>query len=515
MKRASLEKDADQCIRLLRETLASEHCGYSHTRTHIRKLMSRMPELHVDPCGNSGWVDFDGTYGLSFKIESHNHPTAVAPFEGAATGVGGIIRDVLASGARPVALADGLMFGGPHSENMNIVAGIAHYANTCGIPTIAGETRRSRAFRGTPLVNVMCVGIARRSGFDRPLRPPRPGDALVLVGAPTARDGLGGAVFASRELATRQVADGRRNDDHIQHPDAFAGHMLIRLMNSLDKRDIAARDLGAGGLGVAAYEFFHPAGETSPAACGVEIDLSLVPGADSMTPVEVLLSESQERMLIATSRPGVVVDSAKEFGLSAAIIGSVTWRDFVVRIGDQESFKVEEVRVRNASISHDGLGRRFRSDDEAVNFREVYSQFDWSVGGRTVIGPGADRAGVIHPRETGDAIAIALTSNRLYEGVSVSESIRRAYLRAKAKVEAVGGVPLGATNGINVGDPETPEVANEIEEIFRGLEQAFEETGIPIVSGNVSCYNTVAFDSTRQPIPPTVYIGMVGRCARR
>jgi len=483
--------------------LWSEHCGYKHSAPLLRRLPSRGERVLQGPGENAGVVDLGEGLAVAFKVESHNHPTAVEPFQGAGTGVGGILRDVVAMGARPVALLDGLWFGRPDWHFRRAVAGIGHYGNCVGVPTVGGATVFDEAYADNPLVNAMCVGLLPTSRLLR-ARAQGVGNAIVLFGAFTGRDGIGGAsVLASQDL---EGSDEKRPS--VQIGDPFRGKALIEVSLELVERELvlSLQDCGAAGLASSLSEMARD-------GLGVDVDLDLVPLREpDLEPWEIAISESQERM-VAVVEPALV-DAVRavceRWELPCTVIGEVTVHgelrafaggDLVGAI--PAAFLTDECpRYEVERAPHPGVRAAVDpANDEPRDW--IFEQYDQLVGSRTVRRPGLDAA-VLHV-DGRRGIAVALDGPRPGERDPFAAG-RQAVLDAALDVACAGGEPLALTDCLNFGNPEKPEIGWELAQAIEGIAQAAEELGIPVVSGNVSLYN----ETGGRPIPPTPVVGCVG-----
>jgi phosphoribosylformylglycinamidine synthase len=483
--------------------LWSEHCGYKHSARLLKRLPSSGERVLQGPGENAGVVDLGGGLAVAFKAESHNHPSAVEPFQGAATGVGGILRDIIAMGARPVALLDGLRFGAPDWHFKRAVAGIGHYGNCVGVPNVGGECAFDEAYAANPLVNAMCVGLlptervlsAKAQGV---------GNALVLYGASTGRDGIGGAsVLASQDL---EGSDAKRPS--VQIGDPFRGKALIEVSLELVERGLvrSLQDCGAAGLASSLSEMARD-------GMGVDVHLDRVPVRESdMEPWEIMISESQERMVAVVSPEQVDAVRAvcERWELPCTVIGEVTDH------GELRAFDGEEIvgSIPAAFLTDEcpryDVERVPRATEPAavdpVNDASkawVFEQYDQLVGSRTVRRPGLDAAVLRVDGVRG--IAVSLDGPPL--GCrNPMEAGWRAVMEAAMNVACAGGEPLALTDCLNFGNPEKPEIGWELEQAIEGISRAAESLGIPVVSGNVSLYN----ETGGAPIPPTPFIGCVG-----
>ena len=484
--------------------LWSEHCGYKHSALLLRRLPSAGERVLQGPGENAGVLDLGGGLAVAFKVESHNHPSAVEPFQGAATGVGGILRDVIAMGARPIALLDGLRFGEPGWMFERAVEGIGHYGNCVGVPTVGGEAVFDEAYAGNCLVNAMCVGLLPVKRLTR-ARATLTGGLLVLYGATTGRDGIGGAsVLASAELA-EEDADKRPT---VQIGDPFTGKKLIESSLELVDRGLveSLQDCGAAGLASSLAEMARD-------GAGVDVDLDRVPlREEEMEAWEIMVSESQERM-VAVVRPERLEDVlsvCRRWELAHATIGEVTDTGELRCFRDGElvgaipatlltdecpryRVEVQPAQTQQAPVAGSNLTSR----------RWIYERYDQLVGSRTVRRPGLDAA--VLRMEGNRGLAVSLDGPPVGERQPFRAGAL-AVLDAARNVACVGGEPIGLTDCLNFGNPEKPEVGWELEQAIEGIAQAAEALGIPVVSGNVSLYN----DTDGRSIPPTPVVGCVG-----
>lgn len=511
----------------------SEHCGYKHSRPLLRNLPNDAPWVVQGPGENAGAVDLGNGYAAVFKVESHNHPSAVEPYEGAATGVGGIVRDIFTMGARPIALLNALRFG-PLDEPRNaylysnVVAGIGGYGNCLGVPTVGGDVFFDKSYNGNPLVNAMCVGIAPVDGIVRAAASGA-GNMIMLIGADTGRDGLHGATFSSvddPELSHRGV---------IQVGNPFLEKQLMEACLELLSQDsvVAMQDLGAAGLTSSVVEC------ASRGDVGVDIDVSMVPRRETgMTAYEVMLSESQERMvLVATpDRVADVTEVLTRWSLNAAVIGTVT-DDGLVRVRDGEEVHVE-VPVRlfidecptyvveaiepayfetTRAFDANGIAdvaesqvpetlMKMLSSPNIGSRQSIWEQYDHTILTNTVFGPGASDAAVLRQKGTGGGLAISMDCNSRYVYLDPYEGARHAVAEAARNVACSGARPLGITNCLNFGSPERSPADYQLVKAVEGMADACRTLNIPVVSGNVSLYN----ETDQQPVFPTPMVGCVG-----
>ena len=509
----------------------SEHCGYKNSRPLLRRFPNEGARVLQGPGENAGVIEVGDGWALVFKMESHNHPSAVEPYEGAATGIGGIIRDVLAMGARPVALLDSLRFG-PLGDERNrylfreVVRGIGGYGNAIGVPTVGGEVEFAPAYSGNPLVNAMCVGLVRVEDLVR-ARAVGEGNLVVLFGAKTGRDGIHGATFASDEL-TKESEEKRPN---VQVGDPFAGKMLVECSLSMLERDllVSLQDLGAAGITSSASEMAAKGG------VGIEIDAAYVPVRESgMEPWQIVISESQERMLaiVEPEKVGEVLKVAEQFELAAAVVGRVTahgdlrvlYEGEVVGtvparyLADAPLYEREVVPPaylegeRKLDIEgvprpedYSSVLRAMLAHPNLCSRRPVYEQYDHEVGTDTVILPGADAAGMrIKGTSRGFATTTDCRGRHCYldpEGGGAA-----AVAEAYRNLSCVGAEPVALTDCLNFGSPEKADAYYQLASCIEGMAEACETLGTPVVSGNVSLYN----ETEKGAVYPTPAVGMVG-----
>jgi phosphoribosylformylglycinamidine synthase subunit PurL len=490
--------------------LWSEHCGYKHSAPLLKRLPSKGERVLQGPGENAGVLDLGEGVAVTFKCESHNHPSAVEPYQGAATGIGGIIRDIIAMGARPIALLDGLWFGAPDQHFQRAVAGIGGYGNSVGVANIGGATVFHEAYAGNCLVNAMCVGILDAERLQS-AKAHGAGNIVVLYGATTGRDGIGGAsVLASQELG-EDDADKRPS---VQVGDPFTGKKLIEVSVELVESKLveSLQDCGAAGLASSLAEM---AGDA-----GIDVHLDRVPlREEGMEPWEVMISESQERM-VAVVRPQML-DAVRavcaRWELHCTPIGEVTdhrelrsyWRDEVVGSIPATLLTDECPRYEIEQAKPDAwpAERSELSDENRASKEWIFEQYDQLVGSRTVRRPGLD-AGVLRLRPSLRGLAVSLQGPRPGESDPFAAGVQ-AVLGAARNVACAGGEPLGLTDCLNFGNPEKPAIAYELAQAIEGIAQAADALGIPVVSGNVSLYN----DTDGRSIPPTPVVGCVGLVA--
>jgi phosphoribosylformylglycinamidine synthase len=510
--------------------LWSEHCAYKHSRKLLRSLPVEGPRLLIGPGENAGAVDVGAGYAIAFKVESHNHPTAVEPFQGAATGVGGILRDVFALGARPIAILDSLRFGEPASERSRylfdrVVAGIGHYGNSIGVPTVGGEVYFEPPYERNCIVNAMCVGLARVDGLLRSAAA-GVGNTVVLLGASTGRDGIGGASV----LASEELTDDADKRPSVQIGDPFEEKKLMECCLELLDRGllVALQDLGAAGLTSSSAEM------ASAGGVGIDIDLDAVPlREEDMEPFEIMVSESQERMLavVEPDRVDEVMAVCRRWQTGAAMIGVVT-ETGRIRVFS-ESVPVADAPVSvlidgcplydlepreppewpypnrtslDPSASPSEILIALLASPDVASKRWAFEQYDSIVQSRTVRRPEEADAAVLQLQETGGAIGIAIDGNGRRVACDPYLGTVEAVLECAQNLACVGAEPLGVTNCLNFGNPEGPTVAWQLDRSVDGLAEACASLGVPVVGGNVSLYN----ETEAGPIYPTPVIGMVG-----
>ena len=500
--------------------LWSEHCGYKHSARLLKRLPSAGTGVLQGPGENAGVIDLGDGIAVAFKVESHNHPSAVEPFQGAATGVGGILRDIVAMGARPVALLDGLRFAEPGHEFSRAVGGISAYGNSVGVPTVGGEAFFDEAYRDNCLVNAMCVGLLPTDRVTR-AKATGSGQSVVLYGATTGRDGIGGAsVLASQELDD-EAAEKRPS---VQIGDPFTGKKLIEASLELVQAGLveSLQDCGAAGIASALSEM--------AAEFGIDVHLDRVPlREEGMEPWEVMISESQERM-VALVRPQMadaVVEILDRWELGHAVIGEVTssgelrayWHAELVgeiparfltedcpryEVGIEPRPEVpERVPVRKPGMPEALLELLATPNLRSREF--VYRRYDQLVGSRTVRRPGLDAA-VLRLRPSLRGIAVSLDGQSRITALDPFVGGALAVVEAARNVACAGGQPVGLTDCLNFGNPEKAEVGWELYWTIEGMASACESLKVPIVSGNVSLYN----ETNGRAIHPTPVVGAVG-----
>jgi phosphoribosylformylglycinamidine synthase II len=512
----------------------SEHCAYKHSKKLLRTLPTEGPALLMGPGENAGAVDVGNGLAAAFKVESHNHPSAVEPFQGAATGVGGILRDVFAVGARPIAALDSLRFGELDSARSRhlfewAVAGIGHYGNSVGVPTVGGEVYFEGPYEQNCLVNAMCVGLAPIERLTRSAAA-GVGNPVVLLGALTGRDGIGGAsVLASAELD----AEDESKRPSVQIGDPFEEKKLIECcLELLDRGTLRSlQDLGAAGLSSSVSEM------ASKGEVGIDLDLARVPLRESdMEPFEIMISESQERMLcvLEPSKLAELQEVCAHWEVRATPIGEVTdTRRLRVFSGEElvgdmpvtalvdecplydlepappaEQLYPAPPQVLESDDPRECLLALLRSPNLASR-RPLFEQYDPIVQSRTVRRPEEADAAVLQLGDDGGqgAIALSIDGNGRRVACDPYTGAVEAVLECAANLACVGAEPLGLTNCLNFGNPEKPHVAWQLSEAVRGLADACRALGVPVVGGNVSLYN----EGPEGPIYPTPVVGMLGK----
>lgn len=518
----------------------SEHCSYKSSRFHLKKLPTSAPWVIQGPGENAGVIDIGDGDAAIFKMESHNHPSYIEPYQGAATGVGGILRDVFTMGARPVANMNALRFGRPDHPKMRhliagVVAGIGGYGNCVGVPTVGGEVNFDPAYDGNILVNAMTVGVARTDKIFYSAATGI-GNPIVYVGSKTGRDGIHGATMASADF--EEDADAKRPT--VQVGDPFTEKLLIEACLELMATDaiVAIQDMGAAGLTSSSVEM------ASKGGAGIRLDMDKVPCRETgMTPYEMMLSESQERMLMVL-KPGREAEAEaifKKWELDFAVIGEVTdtghmvleWKGEVVcdiPLGpladeapeyDRPHMSLDEYEVwanvkplgdvpESTDIAADLI--KLMASPALASRRWIWEQYDQSVGADTVQKPGGDAA-VVRVHGTDKALAITTDCTPRYVFADPYEGGKQAIAEAYRNLCAVGARPLAVTNCLNFGNPQRPEIMAQFVEALRGMGEACRALDFPIVSGNVSLYNESKATGGGSAILPTPAIGGVGLLA--
>lgn len=509
----------------------SEHCSYKNSKPVLRKFPTKGERVLQGPGEGAGIVDIGDQQAVVFKIESHNHPSAIEPYQGAATGVGGIIRDVFSMGARPIAILDSLRFGELTTPRMKylfeeIVHGIAGYGNCIGIPTVGGEIQFDPSYEGNPLVNAMCVGLINHEDIKKG-QAKGVGNTVIYVGASTGRDGIHGATFASEELS--EASEAKR--PAVQVGDPFMEKLLLEACLEIIKSDalVGIQDMGAAGLTSSSSEMASKAGS------GIEMNLDLVPQRETgMTAYEMMLSESQERMLLVVQkgREQEIINICHKYGLEATSIGKVT-DDKKLRLyhkGEVVADVPVDALAEDAPVYHKPSKEpayygEFQSMSPYVptvtDYKEtlvqllsqptiaskeyVYDQYDYMVRTNTVVAPGSDAA-VLRIRGTRKALAMTTDCNSRYLYLDPEVGGKIAVSEAARNIVCSGGEPLAITDCLNFGNPEKPEIFWQLEKATDGMSAACEALNAPVIGGNVSLYN----ETNGEAIYPTPVVGMVG-----
>lgn len=509
----------------------SEHCSYKNSKPVLRKFPTEGERVLQGPGEGAGIVDIGDGQAVVFKLESHNHPSAVEPYEGAATGVGGILRDVFSMGARPIASLNSLRFGeldSPRTKYLfkEAVNGIAGYGNRMGIPTVGGEVQFDPCYEGNPLVNAMTVGLIDHKDIKKG-QAHGVGNSVVYVGSKTGRDGIHGATFASEEFSE----DAEVESPDIQRGDPFVEKLLMEACLELVKSDalVGIQDMGAAGLTSSSAEM------ASKAGTGIEMNLDLVPQREEgMTPYEMMLSESQERMLliIKKGREQEVIDLFSKYGLEAAVVGKVT-DDKMLRLihkGEVVANVPVDALAEDAPVYHKpskepDYYREFQAMENDIpkveDYNEtlvallkqptiaskkwVYEQYDYMARLDTVVPPGSD-AGVVRIPGKNKALAMTTDCNSRYIYLDPRTGGKIVVAEAARNIVASGGEPIAVTDCLNFGSPEKPEIFWQLEQSVEGMSEACRALNTPVISGNVSLYN----ETDGKAIYPTPTVGMVG-----
>ena len=515
--------------------LWSEHCGYKNSRPLLKRLPTQGPQVLQGPGENAGVVDIGEGYAVAFKMESHNHPSAVEPVQGAATGVGGILRDIFAMGARPVAVLDSLRFGSLDNDRSRyllggVVHGISLYGNAVGVPTVGGDIFFHECYQENPLVNVMALGLLRyedlQSGTVGEV-----GNKLIYVGSRTGRDGLGGAVFASADLSEASGADRPA----VQVGDPFMEKLLLEACLEAIAQDlvVGVQDMGAAGLSSSVGEMAYRAGR------GVDLFIDRVPRREAgMTPLEILLSESQERMVL-TAKPGredELLALLEHWELDAVVVGEVAEHGMFRllehgrKVGDMPVAALNEAPsyMRRGVENLDIKAKREKPFDVPVpqdlgavllkllasptiaSKRPVFVQYDQQVMTNTVVLPGAGDAAVLRVKGTSKGIAASTDCNPRYCYLDPKQGAMLAVAEAARNVSCVGATPLAITNNLNFGNPTRADVYYQLEQAVAGLAEACLALNTPVTGGNVSLYNQYSAAGETVAIYPTPTVGMVG-----
>ncbi|MEN1969588.1 phosphoribosylformylglycinamidine synthase subunit PurL [Lentibacillus sp. N15] len=509
----------------------SEHCSYKTSKPLLKRFPTKAAHVLQGPGEGAGIIDIGDNQAVVFKVESHNHPSAVEPYQGAATGVGGIIRDIFSMGARPLALMNSLRFGDLRNDRTNylfreVVHGIAGYGNCVGVPTVGGEIQFDDCYEENPLVNVMCVGLINHDDIQKGIAA-GVGNTVIYAGAATGRDGIHGATFASDDLGE----DANKDRPAVQVGDPFMEKLLIEACLEVIKSDalVGMQDMGAAGLTSSASEM------ASKAGTGMEMNLDLVPQREwHMSAYELMLSESQERMLLVVKqgREQEIVDIFEKYGLQAVAVGHVL---------EEKTFRLIQHGEVVADVPVDALAEEapvyHMPSDEAAYFHAfqqmknvipevsdhkdmlkqllqqptiaskewVYEQYDTMVQTNSVVGPGSDAA-VIRLKGMDKALAITTDCNSRYLYLDPETGGKIAVAEAARNVVCSGAKPIGITDGLNFGNPTNPEIYWQMEQSIAGMSEACRYLKTPVISGNVSLYN----QSNGKAIFPTPVVGMVG-----
>ncbi len=510
----------------------SEHCSYKSSRVHLKTLPTTGPRVVQGPGENAGAVDIGDGLCAVFKIESHNHPSFIEPYQGAATGVGGIIRDIFTMGARPIGLLNSLRFGSLDTALARrifsgVVAGVGGYGNSIGIPTIGGEIYFDSVYAGNPLVNVLCLGIARRDEIVKGAARGE-GNPVFYVGAKTGRDGIHGATMASAEFDDRSA----EKRPAVQVGDPFMEKLLMEACLEVMRTGavVGLQDMGAAGLTCATSEM------SSRGGCGMDVDVALVPQRETgMAPYEIMLSESQERMLLVVEKgeERQVEQVFEKWDLHAVQVGTVT-SGTCLRVFDRgrlvadvptraltdeaplyrRPMREPEWQPRVERVALEALGAPASAQQAfetliaspvIASKRWAYRQFDHTVGTNTIAEPGASAA-VVRVKGTNKALAVSVDGNGRYCYLNPYRGAMLAVAESARNVACAGAEPVGATNNLNFGNPERPEIMRQFAEAVRGIGDACRALEIPITGGNVSLYN----ETDREPIYPTPVLGVVG-----
>ena len=510
----------------------SEHCSYKSSRLHLKKLPTRGKLVVQGPGENAGIIDIGGGYVAAFKIESHNHPSFIEPFQGAATGVGGILRDIFTMGALPIAVMDALRFG-PLDDPVNgarnrrilegVVSGIAHYGNCFGVPTVGGECVFDSCYNGNPLINVFALGIAKKDEIFY-AKAAGIGNPVIYVGAKTGKDGIHGASMASAEF----TEESKQKRPNVQVGDPFLEKLLLEAcLEAMHTGAIVGiQDMGAAGLTCSTCEMGSRGGT------GIEIELDLVPQRETgMTAYEIMLSESQERMLLVADqgREEEVFRVFRKWGLDAVTVGKVTG-DGLLRVRHHGKIVAEipnqpladsaplydrphtkplrQAPMEAPEFTSKDLTRDLEtllSSTDICSKRWIWQQYDYQVRTNTIAGPGSDAA-ILRVKETGESLAISLDGNARYCYLSPREGAQLIVAECCRNLAVVGAEPVGATNNLNFGNPERPEIMAQLVEAIEGIADACRYFETPITGGNVSLYN----ETLGEGIWPTPVVGIVG-----
>jgi len=508
----------------------SEHCSYKSSRVHLKKFPTKAPHVLQGPGENAGVIDIGDGIAVSFKIESHNHPSFIEPYNGAATGVGGILRDVFTMGARPICNLNSLRFGSPDHPKTpflvsGVVAGIAGYGNCIGVPTVAGEVYFDDCYNGNNLVNAMTVGVLKPDKIFKGLAS-GPGNPVLYIGSKTGRDGIHGATMASDSFDDKS----EQKRPTVQVGDPFTEKLLLEACLELMEKDVIVgiQDMGAAGLTSSSVEM------ASRAGTGLILDLENVPTRETgMTPYEMLLSESQERMLLV-AKPGtesIVKDVLTKWDLDAAVIGKVSddgiWR---IRFKGEEVAAIPvdsltdaapiynrpikapqdrptnlDIKTLNMSAPSGDVFKKLLASPTIASKEWVYRQYDHQVMTQTSVLPGSDAA-VLRLHGSTRGLAVTVNGNGRYGYLDPKMGGMIAVAESGRNLACSGAKPLAVTDCLNYGNPENPAIMWEFEQGIEGMAEACRELETPVIGGNVSFYN----ETSGQSIYPTPVIGMVG-----
>lgn len=518
-----LKREPNELELYLFSAMWSEHCGYKHTKELIKKFPKKNGFMTDE---NAGGVVIGNTF-VCFKTESHNHPSAVEPYNGAATGVGGIIRDIIATGSRPIALLNSLKFGNPSTKKTKhivegVVRGISSYGNCIGVPTIGGETYFDNAYENSPLVNVMAVGISSKENIIKSAVPA--GCSIVLVGSNTSIDGLHGASFASKKLKDETSQDR----PSVQIADAFTGKLLIEATLEIvkDKNTVACQDCGAAGILSSTSEMAYKGN------CAIELNLDKVHTSMELEAYQIMLSETQERMVFAIKGTNFYnVDKiCKKYGLTYSVIGqTLKGNEYnlyykgekvasvpVKLLSNPPLYKLKETKTPKVSYNAaltGGYGfdkniKQFLKNPNISSKKYIYSTYDSTIGTRTLTKPQHIGTSVLYISEEDCYINVNMDSNPVEVGIDAFKGTYNSIFECYRNTVAMGFEPLGITNCLNFGTPTNPKVANDIVQTSKAITQACKELGVPVVSGNASLFNETDMGN----ITPTPVFGVVGMC---
>lgn len=527
-----LEREPNELELGIFSVMWSEHCSYKNTRPLLKIMPTKADWVFQGPGENAGIIDIGEDDLVVMKMESHNHPSAVEPFQGAATGVGGILRDIFTMGARPIAILDSLFFGDYNENRTNflfngVVGGISFYGNCVGVPTVGGETIFSKSYQGNILVNVMCVGLVKKEQITRAIAKGT-GNSVILIGAKTGRDGIGGAAFASVELNEQSQEDRPA----VQIGDPFAEKLLIEACLELVNFEevVGLQDCGAAGLTSSLSEM------AARGKSGLEIELARVPQRETgMNPFEIMLSESQERMVVVVEKGKEerVLSTLKKWDLNSSIIGYVTDNPrFVVKNNGQLVADIPVASLADGApvikrdlrkpklqkrINQLNLDKIKELDDyntvllqllSSPNIsckEDIYQQYDHMVQVNTVLAPGDDAA-ILRIKGTKKALALTTEGNGRYCLLDPYQGAKIIVAEAARNLSCKGALPRAVTDCLNFGAPENSDSYWQLVQAVKGLSEACQYFETPVISGNVSLYN----ENDGKPIDPTPVIGMVG-----